>query len=46
MARMARDLLWEGDKTINPDEFVVISQTYAIAFLASLISSNDIVSVW
>src|SRR5262245_52267695 len=28
-ARMARDLMWEGDKSINLDEFVIISQTYA-----------------
>jgi glycerol-3-phosphate O-acyltransferase/dihydroxyacetone phosphate acyltransferase len=26
-ARMARDLMWEGDKSINLDEFVIISQT-------------------
>jgi hypothetical protein len=26
-ARMARDILWEGDKSINLDEFVPISQT-------------------
>lgn len=26
-ARMARDILWEGDKRIGLDEFVVISQT-------------------
>lgn len=29
-ARMARDLLWEGNRSINLDEFVVISQTYVI----------------
>lgn len=27
-ARMARDLLWEKDKSIKLDEFVTISQTY------------------
>jgi len=32
-ARMARDILWEGTKSINLDEFVPISQTYVILFL-------------
>ncbi|KAG6842077.1 hypothetical protein C0991_002731 [Blastosporella zonata] len=31
-ARMARDILWEGSKSINLDEFVVISQTLADLF--------------
>ncbi|KAG6832040.1 hypothetical protein H0H87_003021 [Tephrocybe sp. NHM501043] len=31
-ARMARDILWEGNKSINLDEFVVISQTLADLF--------------
>ena len=26
-ARMARDLLWEGYRAINLDEFIVVSQT-------------------
>jgi glycerol-3-phosphate O-acyltransferase/dihydroxyacetone phosphate acyltransferase len=37
-ARMARDLMWEGDKSINLDEFVTISQTYALFFFLSLVS--------
>ncbi|KAJ7141153.1 glycerol-3-phosphate-acyltransferase [Mycena epipterygia] len=31
-ARMARDIMWEGDKSINLDEFVVISQTLVDLF--------------
>ncbi|KAJ7797540.1 hypothetical protein B0H14DRAFT_3114323 [Mycena olivaceomarginata] len=31
-ARMARDILWEGDKSINLDEFVPISQTLVDLF--------------
>ncbi|KAL0956984.1 hypothetical protein HGRIS_003085 [Hohenbuehelia grisea] len=31
-ARMARDLLWEGDNTINLDDFVIISQTLVDLF--------------
>jgi hypothetical protein len=27
---MARDLMWEGGKSINLDEFVIISQTWVI----------------
>lgn len=27
VARMARDLMWEGDSSINLDEFVLVSQT-------------------
>ncbi|KAF6761167.1 hypothetical protein DFP72DRAFT_880302 [Ephemerocybe angulata] len=37
-ARMARDLLWEGDKSINLDDFVVVSQT-----LVDLFSNADVV---
>ncbi|KAJ6594540.1 hypothetical protein B0H19DRAFT_1095921 [Mycena capillaripes] len=31
-ARMARDIMWEGDKSINLDEFVPISQTLVDLF--------------
>ncbi|KAJ6625367.1 glycerol-3-phosphate-acyltransferase [Mycena sp. CBHHK59/15] len=31
-ARMARDIMWEGNKSINLDEFVVISQTLVDLF--------------
>ncbi|KAJ7122064.1 hypothetical protein C8R43DRAFT_1149056 [Mycena crocata] len=31
-ARMARDIMWEGDKSINLDEFVSISQTLVDLF--------------
>jgi glycerol-3-phosphate O-acyltransferase / dihydroxyacetone phosphate acyltransferase len=31
-ARMARDLMWEADKSINLDEFVIISQTLVDLF--------------
>ncbi|KAJ7467072.1 hypothetical protein FB451DRAFT_1560983 [Mycena latifolia] len=31
-ARMARDIMWEGDKSINLDEFVAISQTLVDLF--------------
>ncbi|KAJ7678666.1 glycerol-3-phosphate-acyltransferase [Mycena rosella] len=31
-ARMARDIMWEGDKSISLDEFVVISQTLVDLF--------------
>lgn len=30
---MARDLLWEKERSINLSDFVVISQTYATASL-------------
>ena len=30
---MARDLLWEKERSINLSDFVVISQTYAIFYL-------------
>lgn len=31
-ARMARDLLWEDERSINPDDFVAISQTLTDLF--------------
>ncbi|KZT04264.1 glycerol-3-phosphate-acyltransferase [Laetiporus sulphureus 93-53] len=37
-ARMARDLLWDNEKSINLDEFVIISQT-----LVDLFSTPDLV---
>ncbi|TBU25160.1 glycerol-3-phosphate-acyltransferase [Dichomitus squalens] len=37
-ARMARDLLWQGERSINLDEFVTISQT-----LVDLFSTPDLV---
>lgn len=36
-ARMARELLWEEERTINLDEFVIISQTYVILSSASYV---------
>lgn len=39
-ARMARDLLWEGEKAIKLDEFVVISQTLVDIFSTSGATSN------
>lgn len=32
-ARMARDIMWQGDKSINLDEFVVISQTFVLSLI-------------
>lgn len=29
---MARDLLWEDEKSIPLDDFVAISQTYVLSF--------------
>ncbi|TFY71016.1 hypothetical protein EVG20_g1991 [Dentipellis fragilis] len=43
-ARMARDLLWEDDKTLNRDEFVHISQTLVDLFSTPYVTPN-IVSI-
>lgn len=46
-ARMARDLMWEGNRSINLDDFVLVSQTYVI--LATIITyKSDITfyTVW
>lgn len=40
-ARMARDIMWEGDKSINLDEFVPISQTYVVFFFFFLLFPNS-----
>jgi hypothetical protein len=39
-ARMARDIMWEGDKSINLDEFVPISQTYVVFFFFLLFPNS------
>ncbi|KAJ7502446.1 hypothetical protein B0H11DRAFT_2223360 [Mycena galericulata] len=39
-ARMARDLMWEGDKSINLDEFVPISQTLVDLFSDPNVTPN------
>ncbi|KAJ7596003.1 glycerol-3-phosphate-acyltransferase [Mycena floridula] len=40
VARIARDILWEGDRTINLDEFVQISQTLVDLFSTPNATSN------
>ncbi|KAF8070166.1 glycerol-3-phosphate-acyltransferase [Lyophyllum atratum] len=40
VARIARDILWEGTKSINLDEFVVISQTLVDLFSTPNSTSN------
>lgn len=39
-ARMARDLLWEGGKSIKLDEFVIISQTLVDLFSTPDLTAN------
>ena len=31
-ARMARDIMWEGERALDLDHFVAVSQTYVLTF--------------
>lgn len=39
-ARMARDLLWNEERSINLDEFVPVSQTYVSSFVMELVGRH------
>ncbi|KAL0572774.1 hypothetical protein V5O48_009187 [Marasmius crinis-equi] len=41
-ARMARDILWEGEKSINLEDFVTISQTLVDLFSTPDITTNSV----